>query len=320
MTAATGASAATLTEARPQIEIPEVRPAYSGKVRDLYDLGDRLLIVATDRISAYDSILPTGIPGKGWILTQLSAFWFKTLAGISKHHLLSTSGKDFPPPFRQHAELLDGRSMLVKKTRRIDFECVVRGYLAGSAWREYRESGRVSGIKLPAGLRQSERLPEPIFTPATKANVGHDENVPLAAVESALGAGLARELERRSLALYQAAAAHAADRGLLLADTKFEFGLLGEELLLIDEALTPDSSRFWDRAAYVPGQPQEAFDKQYVRDFLDGIGWDHRPPAPPLTPEVVEGTRRRYLEAFERLTGHPRHDAPPGGATLPQGR
>jgi len=320
MMTTTGASAATLTEPRSRIEIPGVRPAYSGKVRDLYDLGDRLLIVATDRISAYDSVLPTGIPGKGWILTQLSAFWFKTLAGISKHHFLSTSGREFPPPFRSHAELLDGRSMLVVKTRRIDFECVVRGYLAGSAWREYRESGRVCGLKLPAGLRQSERLPEPIFTPATKANIGHDENVPLAVVESALGPALARELERRSLALYLAAAAHADDRGLLLADTKFEFGLLGDELLLIDEALTPDSSRFWDRAAYVPGQPQEAFDKQYVRNFLDAMGWDHRPPAPPLTPEIVEGTRRRYLEAFERLTGPPRHEAAAGDVALPESR
>jgi phosphoribosylaminoimidazole-succinocarboxamide synthase len=299
------ANAATRTVPRPQIDIPGVRPTYSGKVRDLYDLGDRLLIVATDRISAYDSVLPTGIPGKGWILTQLSAFWFKLLAGISKHHLLSTTGREFPSPFQNHAELLDGRSMLVVKTRRVDFECVVRGYLAGSAWREYRESGRVCGIALPAGLRQSERLPEPIFTPATKAAVGHDENVSFAAVESALGQPLARELERRSLALYAAAAEHAARRGLLLADTKFEFGLLGDELLLIDEALTPDSSRFWDRGSYAPGQPQEAFDKQYVRDFLDASGWDHRPPAPPLPPPVVEGTRQRYLEAFERLTGPP---------------
>lgn len=320
MTTGPGATAATLTEPRPQVEIPGIRPSYSGKVRDLYDLGDRLLIVATDRISAYDSVLPTGIPGKGWILTQLSAHWFKTLAGISKHHLLSTSGREFPPPFQSHAELLDGRSMLVVKTRRIDFECVVRGYLAGSAWREYRESGRVCGLKLPLGLLQSERFPEPIFTPATKAETGHDENVPLSALESALGPALARELERRSIALYQSAAAHAAARGLLLADTKFEFGLLGHELLLIDEALTPDSSRFWDRAAYLPGQPQEAFDKQYVRDYLDAIGWDHKPPAPPLTPEVVEGTRRRYLEAFERLTGPPRLDVASGDAGRPESR
>lgn len=301
------------SEALPHIEVPGVRPAYSGKVRDLYDLGDRLLIVATDRISAYDSVLPTGIPGKGWILTQLSSFWFKTLAGISKHHLLSTSASEFPPPFTGRAEL-DGRSMLVVKTRRIDFECVVRGYLAGSGWREYRESGRVCGIALPPGLEQSDRLPEPIFTPATKAATGHDENVPLSALESALGSPLAHGLKRRSLALYTAAAEHAAARGLLLADTKFEFGLLGEEILLIDEVLTPDSSRFWDRATYVAGGPQEAFDKQYVRDYLDSIGWDHAPPAPPLPPAVVAGTRQRYLEAFERLTGPPREIRSPSPA------
>ncbi len=305
-TAMTGKTAAPATAgplARLAIEVPGARPAFSGKVRDVYDLGDRLLIVATDRISAYDSVLPTGIPGKGWILTQLSAFWFRTLERMSEHHLVSTAARDFPPPFAARPDLLDGRSMLVRKTRRLDFECVVRGYLAGSAWREYSESGRVCGIVLRPGLRQSERLPEPIFTPATKAASGHDENVPFAAVEAALGPALAGELRRRSLALYAAAAEHAAGRGLLLADTKFEFGLLGDRLLLIDEALTPDSSRFWERASHAPGRAQEAFDKQFVRDYLDAIGWDHVPPAPPLPADVVEGTRRRYLEAYARLTG-----------------
>ncbi len=303
MSATTTKSNQLVSPARLRIEVPGVRPAYSGKVRDLYDLGDRLLIVATDRISAYDSILPTGIPGKGWILTQLSAFWFKTLAGISKHHLLSTAAADFPPPFAAHAELFDGRSMLVTKTRRIDFECVVRGYLAGSGWREYRDTGSICGVALPSGLKLSDRLPEPIFTPATKAETGHDINVNFGVLESALGEPLAEELRRRSIALYTAAAAHSSERGLLLADTKFEFGLLGEEVLLIDEVLTPDSSRFWDKATYAPGQPQEAFDKQYVRDYLDAMGWDHAPPAPPLPEEVVAGTRQRYVEAYERLTG-----------------
>ncbi len=293
------------TIARVKVEVPGVKPTYSGKVRDLYDLGDRLLIVATDRISAYDSILPTGIPGKGWLLTQLSAYWFAEFAGRSAHHLLSTAAEDFPPPFNAHPELVDGRSMLCLKTRRVDFECVVRGYLAGSAWREYKASGAVCGIALPPGLRQSEKFPAPIFTPATKADTGHDENVSFETMAAALGPALADELRRRSLALYAAAAAHAERRGLLLADTKFEFGLRGEELLVIDEILTPDSSRFWEKASHAPGQAQEAFDKQYVRDYLDGSGWNHEPPAPPLPDEVVQGTRRRYLEAFDRLTGPP---------------
>jgi phosphoribosylaminoimidazole-succinocarboxamide synthase len=294
--------------ARLAIEIPEVRPAYSGKVRDLYDLGDRLLIVATDRISAYDSVLPTGIPGKGWILTQLSAFWFSALSGIAEHHLISTAARDFPAPFSSHPDLLDGRSMLVKRTRRIDFECVVRGYLAGSAWREYRERGEVCGIPLAPGLLESERLPEPIFTPATKSDTGHDVNISFEEFEAAVGPALSRELERRSIALYTAGAEHAARRGLILADTKIEFGLLGDRVLTIDELLTPDSSRFWDSASYAAGEPQESFDKQYVRDYLDEIGWNHRPPAPALPPEVVDGTKRRYLEAFERLTGPPREE------------
>jgi len=285
--------------------VPGARPTYSGKVRDLYDLGDRLLIVATDRISAYDSILPTGIPGKGWLLTQLSAYWFAELAEHSEHHLLSTTAADFPPPFNTHPHLVDGRSMLCMKTRRVDFECVVRGYLAGSAWREYKASGTVCGIALPPGLRQSEKLAAPIFTPATKADTGHDENVSYATMAEELGSALANELRRRSLALYAAAAAHAERRGLLLADTKFEFGLHGDRLLVIDEILTPDSSRFWEKASHVPGRAQEAFDKQYVRDYLDGSGWNHEPPAPPMPDEVVQGTRRRYLEAFDRLTGPP---------------
>jgi phosphoribosylaminoimidazole-succinocarboxamide synthase len=295
--------AAALSLARTRIEIPGVRPSYAGKVRDVYDLGDRLLIVASDRISAYDSILPTGIPSKGWILTQLSSFWFARLQGISEHHLISTRAADFPAPFAEHDELVDGRSMLAWKTKRVDFECVVRGYLAGSGWREYQKTGAVCGIALPPGLRESEALPSPIFTPATKADSGHDENVSKAVMAAALGDVVADELERRSLALYAEAAAHAARRGLLLADTKFEFGWRDGKLILIDEALTPDSSRFWDRTTYRPGAAQESFDKQYVRDHLDRNGWNHEPPAPPLPPSVVDGTRRRYLEAFARITG-----------------
>jgi phosphoribosylaminoimidazole-succinocarboxamide synthase len=296
-------SSAALRLARNQIEIPGVQPSYAGKVRDVYDLGDRLLIVATDRISAYDSILPTGIPGKGWVLTQLSAFWFRTLSGISEHHLISTSAADFPPPFNDYPEMLDGRSMLVWKTKRVDFECVVRGYLAGSGWKEYKKQGEVCGIPLKPGLRESEELPVPIFTPATKADTGHDENISRAVMARAAGESITAELERRSLALYTAAAEHARRRGLLLADTKFEFGFRGDRLILIDEVLTPDSSRFWDQATYEPGKSQESFDKQYVRDYLDKSGWNHEPPAPPLPPDVVDGTRRRYQLAFSRLTG-----------------
>jgi len=275
-----------------------------GKVRDLYALDDALLIVATDRISAFDYVLPTGIPDKGRVLTQLSAFWFERLRAIVPHHLLATDVDAFPDAARRHAALLRGRSMLVRRTRPLPVECVARGYLAGSGWKEYRATGAVCGVPLPAGLRESDRLPEPIFTPATKAESGHDENISEAEVVRLVGAELAARLKTLTLALYAAGAAHAEACGIIVADTKFEFGLTAAgELLLIDEVLTPDSSRFWPKDDYAPGRPQPSFDKQYVRDYLDAIGWDRQPPAPSLPAEVVERTRAKYLEAYSRLTG-----------------
>jgi phosphoribosylaminoimidazole-succinocarboxamide synthase len=284
------------------IAIPGQTPAYRGKVRDIYDLGDRLLIVATDRISAYDVVLPTAIPGKGAILTRMSAFWFETLGAVGEHHLLSIDPADFPSPFREQADALGGRAMYVRRTERVDFECVVRGYLAGSGWREYSATGRVCGIALPPGLRESDRLETPIFTPATKAETGHDENVSYETMAAAIGEGLASTLRDRSLAIYEEARRYAEARGILIADTKIEFGLLDRRPIVIDELLTPDSSRFWPADAYVPGRAQTAFDKQYVRDHLDASGWDHTPPAPALPPEVVERTGARYREALDRLT------------------
>jgi phosphoribosylaminoimidazole-succinocarboxamide synthase len=274
-----------------------------GKVRDVYDLGDTLLLVASDRLSAYDHILRPAIPGKGKILTQLSNFWFEQLAGILPNHLLATDPADFPASLRRHAALLDGRAVLVRKTAVVPFECVARGYLAGSGFREYRQGGAVCGIALPPGLELASRLPEPIFTPATKATVGHDENVDLDAVAALIGETVAGSLRRLTLELYGAGAARAAERGLILADTKFEMGHDGGRLLLIDEALTPDSSRYWDAATWKPGQEPASFDKQFVRNWLDASGWDHQSPPPELPPEVVRGTQERYVAAFRRLTG-----------------
>jgi phosphoribosylaminoimidazole-succinocarboxamide synthase len=272
-------------------------------VRDVYDLGDRLLIVATDRLSAYDHVLSPAIPSKGKVLNQLTDFWFGELAGLAPNHLLATDADDFPLELAPHADLLRGRAVLARKAEVIPFECVARGYLAGSAFREYRESGAVCGIALPPGLERAERLPEPIFTPATKAESGHDENVPFAAVAAAVGTDVAERLRALTLEIYAAAAAHAAARGLILADTKLEFGWIDAELTWIDEALTPDSSRYWDAAAWRPGAEPASFDKQYVRNWLDASGWDHESPPPELPPEVVAGTLERYLEAFRRLTG-----------------
>jgi len=279
-------------------------PVRRGKVRDVYELGGgRLLIVATDRISAFDWVLPNGIPDKGRVLTALSAFWFAR-TGV-RHHMLSTdpdeAGLDLDPATR---EALRGRSMVVAKAEVIPFECVVRGYLSGSAWREYRERGTVCGEKLPSGLRESDRIDRPIFTPATKAEAGHDENVPFGVMAEALGEPLAARLAAASVDLYLSAAALAADRGLILADTKFEWAWDGAagELILVDEALTPDSSRYWPAARYRPGGPQPSFDKQYVRDWLERTGWDKASPPPALPPEVVAQTRARYIEAYERLT------------------
>jgi phosphoribosylaminoimidazole-succinocarboxamide synthase len=273
-----------------------------GKVRDIYDLGDALLIVASDRISAFDVVMNDPIPDKGKILTQISAFWFSQIGDLTAHHLLSTDVAAFPPACRSYAEILRDRSMLVKKARVIPFECVVRGYLSGSGWKEYRESGSVCDIRLPKGLVESDRLEEPIFTPATKAELGaHDLNVPFERMVQDLGPELAERLRDLSLKVYRRARTIAESRGIILADTKFEFGLAAETLMLVDEVLTPDSSRFWPKDEYKPGGPQPSFDKQFLRDYLLSIGWPHKPPPPPLPVEIVAKTREKYLEAYARL-------------------
>jgi len=274
-----------------------------GKVRDIYELdGGLLLIVATDRLSAFDVVLPTPIPDKGRVLTQLSVFWFDYLEDVVKNHVIAS--KFFPPELEPYVDELRGRAMLVRETEPILVECVVRGYLSGSGWKEYQESGSVSGIRLPAGLVESGRLPEPIFTPSTKATTGHDENISFDQVVSEIGRPLAERLREVSLTLYRRAAEHALARGIIIADTKFEFGTLGEDLVWIDEALTPDSSRFWPADRYEPGKAQPSFDKQYVRDYLERIAWNKQPPAPALPPEVVAGTQEKYREAYQRITGH----------------
>jgi phosphoribosylaminoimidazole-succinocarboxamide synthase len=276
-------------------------PSARGKVRDIYDLGDKLLIVATDRLSAFDVILPTPIPDKGRVLTQLSLFWFDLLKDVIPNHLLSAT--EFPAPFDQHQEDLAGRSMVVRKTQPLPVECVVRGYVSGSGWKDYARTGKICGVELPAGLKESERLPAPIFTPSTKAAAGHDENISLEQMSATIGEELAARVRTISLELYRRAAAYAEPRGVLLADTKFEFGLLDGELIWIDEALTPDSSRFWPAAQYHPGGPQPSYDKQFVRDYLERIRWPKTPPGPELPAEVVSATREKYLEAFRILTG-----------------
>jgi len=276
-------------------------PAARGKVRDIYDLGDRLLIVATDRLSAFDVILPTPIPDKGRVLTQLSLLWFDLLKDVIPNHVLSAT--DFPPPFDQFEDELAGRSMVVRKTQPLPIECVVRGYVSGSGWKDYQITGKICGIQLPIGLRESDRLPEPIFTPATKAASGHDENISFEQAASLVSKELAEKVRAVSLEIYRRAAAYAEPRGIILADTKFEFGLLNNELIWIDEALTPDSSRFWQAAHYRPGGPQASFDKQFVRDYLERMQWPKTPPGPELPPEVVEATRAKYREAYRILAG-----------------
>ena len=277
-----------------------------GKVRDIYDLGDRLLIVATDRISAFDVVMPNPIPDKGRILTQLSRFWFDLTKDIVPNHLFSTDVEDYPEECRPYQEMLRDRSMLVIKTQVLPIECVVRGYLSGSGWDEYKKTGEACGIPLTAGLLESSKLVKPIFTPATKAEMGlHDENIPFEKVEKIIGKKLAQELSTLSIAIYQKARDIAEKRGIIIADTKMEFGLKDEKLILIDELLTPDSSRFWPKDTYRPGGPQKSFDKQFLRDYLLSIHWDKKPPAPPLPEEIVHKTREKYLEAYERLVGKP---------------
>jgi len=284
-----------------QTDLPEVPLFARGKVRDIYDLGDHLLLVASDRISAFDVVLDQPIPGKGLVLTALSEFWFETTRHIVPNHLVATDLDALPTALRPCHDRLYGRSMLVRKARRIDIECVVRGYLAGSAWSEYRKTGRVAGEPMPAGLRESDRLPEPIFTPATKAASGHDENITVAEMRRLVGDALTDQLREISLALYRFAEAYARERGIIIADTKFEFGLLDGQIILIDEVLTPDSSRFWPVSEYEPGRSQPSFDKQYVRDYLSSTGWNHEPPPPPLPIEVVQRTSEKYREAYRRL-------------------
>jgi phosphoribosylaminoimidazole-succinocarboxamide synthase len=275
-----------------------------GKVRDVYSAGESLLIVATDRISAFDYILATGIPDKGRVLTQLSVFWFDFLKDLTPTHFLTAAVDDYPEPLRRFRGQLDGRSMLVKRARMVEIECVARGYLSGSGWKEYQKSGTVCGIALPRGLKESDQLPEPIFTPATKAQSGHDENVSFETVAGLIGDDLARKLRDLTLAIYGKAAAYAAGRGIVIADTKFEFGFVGDQLVLADEVLTPDSSRFWPQETYNPGGPQPSYDKQFVRDYLESIRWNKQPPAPGLPSEVAQKTSEKYKDAYRVLTGH----------------
>jgi phosphoribosylaminoimidazole-succinocarboxamide synthase len=284
-----------------ETDFPGLKLVSRGKVRDLYEVGADLLLVATDRLSAFDVVLPTPIPDKGRVLTQLSLFWFDTLGDIVPNHVLS--GMDFPAPASAYRQQLAGRSMLCRRTQPLLVECVVRGYLAGSGWKDYRAAGKVCGVTLPPGLHESDRLPAPIFTPSTKATAGHDENISFDDVVARVGGDRAEQLRSISLQIYRRAAAYAEPRGILLADTKFEFGLIGPELIWIDEALTPDSSRFWPAQGYQPGRSQPSFDKQYVRDYLESIGWNKQAPGPQLPPDVVERTRAKYREAYRLLTG-----------------
>jgi phosphoribosylaminoimidazole-succinocarboxamide synthase len=286
-----------------QTNIPNIPLLARGKVRDIYDLGDRLLVVATDRISAFDVVMPNGIPDKGRVLTAMSLFWLDLTGDIVQNHLITADVSKYPASLQPYGDQLAGRSMLVKRAIVVPIECVVRGYLAGSGWKEYQEKGTVCGIALPSGLRESDMLPSPIFTPATKAESGHDINISPDQAAAIVGEDTYRQLESLSLALYQRAADYARERGIIIADTKFELGRYDDRLILVDEVLTPDSSRFWPLDDYQPGRSQKSFDKQPVRDYLDALDWDKQPPAPELPPDVVEGTHRRYLDALRLLTG-----------------
>ncbi len=287
-----------------QTELPDLELYASGKVRDLYRVdNEHLMFIATDRISAFDYVLASGIPNKGRVLTQLSLFWFEFLKDIVANHLVTAEVERYPQHLRKYADQLCGRSMLVVHADMVPVECVVRGYLSGSGWKDYQKTGSVCGIALPKGLKESEKLPEPIFTPATKATTGHDENISFSEMKKIVGGPLSEQLRDLSLQIYTEAADYAAAHGIIIADTKFEFGRTAAGLVLADEVLTPDSSRFWNAETYAPGRGQESFDKQYVRDYLEKIRWNKQPPAPELPPDVVENTAAKYLEAFRRLTG-----------------
>jgi phosphoribosylaminoimidazole-succinocarboxamide synthase len=292
-----------------ETHLPGFKLFSRGKVRDVYEVpGDKLLVVATDRLSAFDVVMAEGIPDKGSILTQISVFWFDFFKGVVPHHFISARVEDYPPGLAEFAEQLRGRSMLVDKAKPFPIECVVRGYLAGSGWKDYKATGAVCGVKLPAGLQEASKLEQPIFTPATKAASGHDENIPWETMVERIGAAPAEKLREYSLTLYSRARDYAEGRGIIVADTKFEFGLRGGEIILIDEVLTPDSSRFWPRQGYAPGRSQPSFDKQFVRDYLESLSWNKQPPPPPLPAEVVEKTSGKYREAFRLMTGKALHE------------
>lgn len=284
-------------------EFNDLKLFRRGKVRDVYDLGDKLLIVSTDRISCFDVVLPCGIPYKGKVLTSISAFWFDFIKDVIAHHLITADVEKYPPELEKYKKYLAGRSMLVLKTKPLPVECVVRGYLSGSGWKEYKQKQSVCGIGLPAGLRESDKLPDLIFTPSTKADVGHDENVNQEYVEGLLGRDIAGVLKKTSIEVYERARDYALQKGIIIADTKFEFGIYNNQIIIIDEALTPDSSRFWPLEDYQPGQPQPSFDKQFVRDYLETLDWNKTPPAPALPKEIISRTTEKYLDAYRKLTG-----------------
>lgn len=284
-------------------EFDDLKLFRRGKVRDVYDLGDYLLIVSTDRISCFDVVLPNGIPHKGEILTRISLFWFDYTKDIVENHLISADVDEYPKALLKYKDELSGRSMLVKKTKPMPAECIVRGYISGSGWKEYNKSKSICGIKLPDGLKESDKLPETVFTPSTKADVGHDQNVSFEEIEKELGSDIAGKLKKLSIAIYEKCAKFALDKGIIIADTKFEFGLYKDKIILIDEVLTPDSSRFWPKDTYKPGSSQPSFDKQFVRDYLESLTWDKTPPAPVLPAEIVEKTSQKYQEALFRLAG-----------------
>jgi phosphoribosylaminoimidazole-succinocarboxamide synthase len=292
-----------MKQASSDILIPELSLFKKGKVRNVFELEDKLLVVATDRISAFDFVLPSLIPDKGKILTQLSSFWFDYTQLVCANHVITADVKKFPPVLQKYREMLDKRTMLVKKTSVVPVECVVRGYLSGSGWKEYKNTGKTSGVKLPAGLKESDRLEEPIFTPSTKAESGHDLNISFKDMQKIVGASLAIKIKKVSIALYQKASLHALSRGIIIADTKFEFGLDKDDLLLVDEIFTPDSSRFWPLATYAPGKGQPSLDKQFVRDYLESTSWDKQSPPPPLPEDIIRRTSEKYFEIYRLLTG-----------------